>query len=51
MKAIEKGEVASSAVPQVSTEGSTGKNAVELAMSKQIKLGASLVNDFPHLLV
>ncbi|KAI0503474.1 hypothetical protein KFK09_014408 [Dendrobium nobile] len=39
LKAIEKGEVASSGVPQVSKEGSGGRNDVESVMSKQMKLG------------
>ncbi|KAH0459564.1 hypothetical protein IEQ34_012378 [Dendrobium chrysotoxum] len=38
LKAIEKGEVASSGVPQVSKEGSGGRNDVESVMSKQMKL-------------
>ncbi|KAJ6827105.1 uncharacterized protein M6B38_367660 [Iris pallida] len=39
LKGIEKGDIVSSGVPQVSKDGSTGKNSTDSSTSKQSRLG------------
>lgn len=40
MKGIDKGDIVSSGMPQVSKDGSVGRNSMDAVPSKQTKLGA-----------